>query len=203
MSIWNGAMVLCRKTWIALSKLWEWFCPKHWSRIWSVRWTGSLMWYQPVTSLSWSRGSWLSGRSIWFTSQSKFQPSPMVTSFGYWPKEWDHGQKMAKRASPVGWLGSTLEIGWGICEQRASWCGWCIWLGCLLEIFWANWEGTLGQTQNLLEALHILSDLQDKLKTSLERGEGSLEYPIEYLYSPISIMYLHCTTMLQILKVKV
>lgn len=40
-----------------------------------------------------------------------------------------------------------------------------------MEIFWANWEETLGQTQNSLEGLHILSDLQDKLENVAgERG---------------------------------
>lgn len=62
------------------------------------------------------RRSWIERRSSVFTGQSTFPPSPLVTSFGWWAKEWDHGYKQTKWVCSVGWLGK------GILQDRLrSW----------------------------------------------------------------------------------
>lgn len=45
--------------------------------------------------------------------QSKFEPSPMVMSFGQWPKGQDCEYKQLKWVSFWAWLNSALETGWG------------------------------------------------------------------------------------------
>ncbi len=64
------------------------------------------------TGLSWWRKSWAASRSSRFTGQSTFLLSPMVMSFGSWPKGQDPGYRRPKLAFSVGWLGAPLEIGW-------------------------------------------------------------------------------------------
>lgn len=50
--------------------------------------------------------------SSWCTGQSTFLPWPLVMSFGYWPKEQDHGFKPPKWVSFVGWQGALIGTGW-------------------------------------------------------------------------------------------
>ena len=106
-----------------------------------------LLWSGLCTGLLCWRENWTKRWGSLFTGPSLFQPSPMVTNYEQWPREWDHEYKQLKWAFSVGWLDSPLEIGWGdqsfVRESRssccsftlrgASWGGSGIWLGCPLE----------------------------------------------------------------------
>lgn len=87
-----------------------------------------------------------------FTGGSTSPPSPLVTSFGWWPKEWDCGCKQRIWAHSEGRLASPLAIGWrgqpsgwvaGSFTLKAASC-WGdsgFWQGCLLGTSWVRWSG--------------------------------------------------------------
>jgi len=147
---------------------------------WSGRSTGGSVRLQQskrrCTGPSWWRGSWADRQSSQFTGQSTFQPSPMVTNFGSWPKEQGREYKRTKWVSSIGWPGSALERGYGartsggssessrysFALKGVSWGGPGIWFGRLpLEVFQAHPTGRRprGRPRNTLEGLHLPAGL--------------------------------------------